>query len=172
MSRKKVLITGAAGRIGRVLNDGLKDRYDLRVLYNRTILEQQHDEEIFIGNITDLEKMEEVVDGCDAVIHMAGDPSTKASFEETVVANIRGTYCIYEASRRKGVKRVVFASTNHVTGYYEKKGQIYTTWDMPVRPDSYYGASKAYGEFLGQYYWDAFGLSVTSTTSSTTWWER
>ena len=162
MSRKKVLITGAAGRIGRVLNDGLKDRYDVRVLYNRTILEQQHDEEVFVGNITDLEKMEEVVDGCDAVVHMAGNPSTKASFEETVETNIRGTYCIYEASKRKGVKRVVFASSNHATGYYEKKGQIYTTWDMPVRPDSYYGASKAYGELLGQYYWDEFGLSVIS----------
>ncbi|MBT3602714.1 MAG: NAD(P)-dependent oxidoreductase, partial [Candidatus Latescibacteria bacterium] len=83
-----------------------------------------------------------------------------ASFEETVEANIKGTYGIYEACKRKGVKRVILASTNHVTGMYEKKGPIYTTWDMPVRPDSFYGASKAYDEALGRYYWDEYGLSV------------
>ena len=71
MSRKKVLITGAAGRIGQVLREGLQDRYDLRVLYNRTVLPQQETEEIRVGSITDLATMEQVVAGCDAVIHMA-----------------------------------------------------------------------------------------------------
>lgn len=160
MARMKVLITGAAGRIGRVLTEGLHERYRLRVLYNRTVLDQQYDEEIMVANITDLEKMEDAVDGMDAVVHMAGNPSGGASFEETVEANIVGTHNIYEACKRKGVNRVIFASTNHVTGMYEKKGPIYTTWDMPVRPDSYYGASKAYGEALGRYYVDAYGLSV------------
>ncbi|MFT5367825.1 MAG: UDP-glucose 4-epimerase [Candidatus Latescibacterota bacterium] len=160
MANKKVLITGAAGRIGQVLVDGLHERYDLRVLYNRTVLDQRHNEEIMVGNITDLDKMEEAVDGMDAVVHMAGNPSGGASFEETVEANIRGTYSLYEACKRKGVKRVILASTNHVTGMYEKKGPIYTTWDMPVRPDSFYGASKAYDEALGRYYWDEHGLSV------------
>ncbi len=160
MSRKRVLITGAAGRIGVVLTDGLHERYQLRVLYNRTILDQKYDEEVMVGNITDLEKMEEAVDGMDAVVHMAGNPSGGATFEETVEANIIGTYNIYEACKRRGVKRVIFASTNHVTGMYEKKGPIYTTWEIPVRPDSYYGASKAYGEALGRYYVDEYGLSV------------
>jgi uronate dehydrogenase len=160
VARKKVLITGAAGRIGRVLTEGLHERYQLRLLFNRTVLDQQYDEEIIVGNLGDLEKMEEAVDGMDAVIHMAGNPSGGASFEETVEANVVGTHNIYEACKRKGVKRVIFASTNHVTGMYEKKGPIYTTWDMPVRPDSYYGASKAYGEALGRYYFDAYGLSV------------
>ncbi|MCY4352842.1 MAG: NAD(P)-dependent oxidoreductase, partial [Gemmatimonadetes bacterium] len=116
MSRKKVLITGAAGRIGVVLTDGLYERYQLRVLYNRTILDQKYDEEVMVANITDLEKMEEAVDGMDAVVHMAGNPSGGATFEETVEANIIGTYNIYEACKRRGVKRVIFASTNHVTG--------------------------------------------------------
>jgi len=160
VARKKVLITGAAGRIGKVLTEGLHKRYQLRVLYNRTVLDQQYDEEVMVANITDLEKMEEAVDGMDAVVHMAGNPSGGASFKETVEANIIGTHNIYEACKRRDVKRVILASTNHVTGMYEKKGPIYTTWDMPVRPDSYYGASKAYGEALGRYYVDQYGLSV------------
>ena len=159
MSKKKVLITGAAGRIGRVLNEGLKDRYNIRVLYNRTVLDQQFEEEVMVGNITDLEKMEEAVDGCDAVIHMAGNPSMQATFEEVHEANSLGTYCIYEACVRRNCPRVIFASTNHVTGNYEKEG-IYVTPDMPIRPDSFYGACKAHGEGLGRYYSDKLGLGV------------
>jgi uronate dehydrogenase len=106
-----------------------------------------------------MDRMIEATAGIDSVIHMAGNPSGATPFEVILEANIRGTYTVYEASHRSGVRRVVFASTNHVTGYYEKNG-IYTTPDMPARPDSYYGASKAYGEDLGRYYVDAFGLSV------------
>lgn len=159
MAKKKVLITGAAGRIGKVLNEGLKDRYDLRVLYNRTVLDSQFGEEVIVGNITDLEKMEEAIDGCDGVIHMAGNPSTKATFLEVHEANSLGTHNIYEACVRRGCPRVVFASTNHVTGNYEKEG-IYVTPDMPIRPDSFYGACKAHGEGLGRYYSDKLGLGV------------
>ena len=68
-------------------------------------------------------------------------------------------YCTYEACKNAGVKRVVFASTNHVTGFYEQEG-MYTTPEMPVRPDSLYGASKAFGESLGRYYVDRYGLAV------------
>jgi nucleoside-diphosphate-sugar epimerase len=157
--RKKVLITGAAGRIGQVLRDGLQDRYDLRLLYNRTVLPAQGGEEVFIADITDLARMEEVVDGCDAVIHMAGNPNMDASFADCHQQNSLGTYCLYEACVRKNCPRVVFASTNHVTGMYEKEG-TYTSPDMPVRPDSFYGASKAHGEALGRYYSDNFDVAV------------
>ena len=159
MARKKVLITGAAGRIGSVLRDGLKHRYDVRLLYNRTVLPAGPGEEVVVGSLTDQEKMIEAVDGVDAVAHMAAIPTGAAPFDDVLEANIRGTYHIYEACRITGVGRVVYASTNHVTGYYEKKG-IYTTPDMPVRPDSHYGVSKAFGEAAGRYYSDAFGLSV------------
>lgn len=159
MGRKKVLITGAAGRIGSTLWAGLKDRYDLRLMFHRKVLPTEDGEEVVIGSVSDLDKMEEAVDGVDAVVHMAGFPSSRWPFEEVLDANIRGTYCVYEACRRKGVNRVVFASTNHVTGNYEKDG-IYTTPDMPVRPDSHYGVSKACGEAMGRYYSDRFGISV------------
>ena len=122
MAKRKVLITGAAGRIGRVLREGLKERYDLRLLYNRTVLPARGGEEVFVSDITDMEKMEEVVDGCDAVIHMAGNPEVGASFEDCHRQNSLGTYCLYEACVRRGCGRVVFASTNHVTGMYEKEG--------------------------------------------------
>jgi len=159
MARKKVLVTGAAGRIGQVLRRGLKEGYDLRLLYHRTVLPAEAGEEVIVGSVADLEKMEEGMEGMDAVVHMAGDPRVRAPWESVLETNIQGTYCVYEAARRQEVQRVVFASTNHVTGFYEKEG-TYTTPDMPARPDSFYGASKAFGEDLGRYYVDAFGMKV------------
>jgi len=159
MTRKKILITGAAGDIGRVLAAGLRDRYELRLLYHKNVLPAGPNEEICIGSITDLDKMTEVAEGMDAVVHMAGNPLEGAAFEEVLHSNIVGTYTVFEACRRTHVKRIVYASSNHVTGYYEIEG-VYTTPDMPVRPDGYYGVSKVFGEALGRYYRDAFGIAV------------
>ena len=159
MSRKKVLITGAAGRIGQVMRCGLKERYDLRLMYHRTVLEAEEGEEVVLGSVADLAAITEAVDGVDAVVHMAGDPETSATWESVLEKNIQGVYCTYEACKNKGVKRVIFASTNHVTGFYELDG-VYTTPEMPERPDSLYGVSKAFGEDLGRYYVDQYGLEV------------
>jgi uronate dehydrogenase len=92
-------------------------------------------------------------------VHLAANPSTRASFEETLRTNIVGTYHVFEAARQEGVGRVVFASTNHVTGMYERAGALVLP-NLPPRPDSYYGVSKAYGELLGRYYHDLYGLAV------------
>jgi len=159
VKRQKVLITGAAGRIGRVLRDGLRPRYDLRLMYHRTVLPATAGDEVVVGSIADLATMEGAAAGVDAIVHMAGNPSVRAPWEEVLEANIQGTYAVYEAAHRRGVARVVFASTNHVSGYYER-ARVYTRPEMPARPDSYYGVSKAFGEDLGQYYADAFGLAV------------
>ena len=159
MSRKKVLITGAAGRIGQVMRSGLKECYDLRLMYHRTVLEAEEGEEVVLGSVADLAAITEAVDGVDAVVHMAGDPETSATWESVLEKNIQGVYCTYEACKNKGVKRVIFASTNHVTGFYELDG-VYTTPEMPERPDSLYGVSKAFGEDLGRYYVDQYGLEV------------
>ena len=159
--RKRVLITGAAGRIGQVLRDGLRSHYDLRLMYHRTVLPAEDSEEVCQGPITDLSFVETAVDGVDAVVHMAGNPNVPATWEEVLEANIKGTYCLFEAARKQRVRRVIFASTNHVTGFYEQEG-VFTSPDMPERPDSFYGVSKAFGEDLGQYYVDEYGLEVIS----------
>ena len=158
MDRKNLLITGAAGGVGRVLREGLKDRYRLR-LHDRAPLSATAGEEIFVGDVTQLYHMVEVVDGIEAIVHLGGNPNLGAPWDAVLEANIRGTYTVFEAARRSGVKRIVFASTNHVTGFYEQEG-VYTRPDMPCRPDSLYGVSKAFGEHLGRHYVDRFGLSV------------
>lgn len=175
--QKRVLITGAAGRIGRTLAEYLALRYRLRLLYHRTVPEQHAaaaeesrrgglpvtlpggDREVMAGDIGDLAAMERACAEVDAVAHMAADPRVEAPWDDILQANVIGTYSVFEAAKRAGVPKVVYASSNHATGYYEKE-RVYTTPEMPVRPDSYYGVSKAFGEALGRYYVDAFGLSV------------
>ncbi len=158
-SRRLILITGAAGMIGKQLQGYLRDRYRLRLMYHRTVLPAVGDDEIIVGDVRDLPTVERAVDGVEAVVHLAGDPKVDATFESVIENNIRGTYNVYEAARRHGKPRVVFASTNHVAGWYEVL-KMYVTPEMPVRPDGYYGASKAFGEALGRWYSDAFGLPV------------
>lgn len=175
--KKTVLITGASGRIGQSLAQHLGECYRLRLLFHRSVPELYQEavqesrrsgavvsagesgHEVFAGDAGDLAAMQRACAGVDAVAHMAADPRVQASWEDILNANIIGTYNVYEAAHRAGVPKVVFASSNHATGFYEK-AQVYTTPEMPVRPDSYYGVSKAFGESLGRYYVDAFGLSV------------
>ena len=182
---KRLLITGAAGRIGKTLAEHLGERYRLRLLYHRTIPPEHepaaaharetgqpapitaapgaaipgegHD--VFVADAADLAAMEKACAGVNAVAHMAADPRVNAPWESILNANIVATYNVYEAARRAGCKKVIFASSNHATGYYEKEG-VYTTPEMPVRPDSYYGVSKVFGEAMGRYYADEHGLSV------------
>jgi nucleoside-diphosphate-sugar epimerase len=159
VERRLVLITGAAGMIGKQLQVFLRERYRLRLMYHRTRLPPVGDDEVVVGDICDLATVERAVEGVAAVVHLAGDPDEHATFESTFENNIRGTYNVYEAGRRHGKPRIVFASTNHVAGWYEVLKE-YVTPDMPVRPDGYYGASKAYGEALGRWYHDAFDVPV------------
>lgn len=158
-SRRLVLMTGAAGMIGKQLQGYLRERYRLRLMYHHTVLPTVGDDEVIIGDVCDLATVEKAVEGVDAIVHLAGDPKVNATFESVIENNIRGVYNVYEAAHRHGNQRVVFASTNHVAGWYEVE-KTYVTPDMPVRPDGYYGASKAFGEALGRWYHDAFGLPV------------
>ncbi len=164
MNRRKLLITGAAGKVGTAIRDHLRDRYRFRLLFHSSVPEVQPEDEIVLSDLADFECMVEAGAGVDAIIHLGiangrrGYP--RARYAQMIMeTNIRGTYNIFESARINGVPRVIFASTNHVTGFYEKEGQI-SRPDAPVRPDSMYGVSKAYGEALGRYYHDAFGMSV------------
>ncbi len=155
---QKVLITGAAGRIGRTLRAGLKDRCQLRLM-DRVPIEGAEVDDVHVGDVADVEWMAQVCQGVDAVVHLAGDPSTRAPWDSILEVNIKGTYGAYEGARRGGAQRLVFASSNHATGYYEQEG-VYTKPEMPVRPDSLYGVSKSFGEDLARFYVDEYGMKA------------
>jgi NAD+ dependent glucose-6-phosphate dehydrogenase len=160
MAKKRVLITGAAGRIGSHLSEALKERYELRVLYNRTVPEKPPVDDVYVADVSDYAAIAPALQGMDAVVHMAADPSPRATWESVRDKNIAGTYNVYEAARAAGCNKIVFASTNHVMGMYDRDRQWPIYANQPVRPDSLYGVSKAFGETLGQYYADQHGLSV------------
>ena len=158
--KRKSLITGAAGRIGSSLADLLKDRYDLRLHYHHTVPDRKPTQDFMIADVSKYDEIVPLMEGIDAVVHMAGDPSTRATWENVRARNIDGVYNVYEAARAAGVRRVVFASTNHVMGMYDRDQQWPIYANQPVRPDSLYGVSKAFGENLGRHYYDQHGLSV------------
>jgi uronate dehydrogenase len=144
-----IALTGAAGVIGSILARDM-DR-DLRLLDIRPAPGCQ------VLDIRDLAAVEAAFTGVDAVIHLSAIP-TEAPFEDILDHNLRGTYHVLEAARRCGVRRVVFASSNHVTGMYGRSDRIGP--DEPIRPDTLYGVSKAFGEALGRLYTEKWGVSV------------
>jgi uronate dehydrogenase len=162
--RDKIFITGAAGNVGSGLRRHLKDRYDFRLLFHRNIPAVEPGDEVVVSDLANFEDMVEACAGIDAIAHLGiaitqpGYPRTRYN-QMIMETNIHGTYNIFEAARINKVPVVIFASTNHVTGFYEKEN-IYTTPEMPIRPDSMYGVSKAYGEALGRFYHDQYGISV------------
>lgn len=158
--RKRVLITGAGGRIGSNLAERLRNRYDLRLMYNRNVPADPPTSDVVKVNCASFDQVASAMDGIDAVVHMAADPSTRAPWESVLENNIIGTYNVYEAARQAGVKRIVLASTNHVMGMYDRDRQWPIYADQPVRPDSLYGVSKAFGETLGRFWYDQHGVSV------------
>lgn len=159
---KKVLMTGASGAIGVSLRELLKERYALRLQERpggKAIGPAREGEEIVQADVADFDSMRAAVRGCDAVIHLAASSAVSTPWEDALQNNIVGMYNVLEAMRQEGVGRMVFATTNHVTGYYELNGRPCYP-DMPVRPDGYYGASKAFGEALARFYVDEHGLGV------------
>lgn len=159
MSRRKVLITGAGGRIGSSLARSLGDRYDLRLHYYPAAPEEPPVADHLVADIRRFGEIRPAMDGVEAVVHLAGDPHTGAPWEDVHGANIVGCYHVFEAARQAGVRRVIFASTNHVMGMYDRDRAWPVHPPQPVRPDSLYGVSKAFGEALARHYHDAFGMS-------------
>jgi NAD+ dependent glucose-6-phosphate dehydrogenase len=158
--RKKVLITGAAGQIGTAIRPFLRERYRLRLHDRRPVEQPVAGEETVQADITDLAAMEYVARGVDAVVHLAGDRRVHAPWEAVHDANIVGLYNVFEAARRVGARKVVYASTNHVMGMYDRDEAWPIHPDQPIRPDSLYGVSKAFGEALARFYADEYGMSM------------
>lgn len=153
-----LLLTGAAGGLGKDLRDLLSANCDvLRLSDRRDCGPARAGEEVVIADLADAVAVSEMVRGVDAIVHLGGI-SVESAFAPILQANILGLFNLYEAARQHGVKRVVFASSNHVTGYYRQSETI--TVNDPPRPDSLYGVSKAFGEDLSRFYFDRYGIET------------
>lgn len=154
----RILLTGAAGGLGRTLRERIKPWADIVRLSDLSVLGvAAAGEEIVYCDLADRGTMLSLLEGVDAVLHLGGI-SVEDRFEPIMQANILGLVNLYEAVHKAGVKRVVFASSNHAVGFHENTGVIDT--DAATRPDGYYGVSKCFGENLSRYYFDRFGIET------------
>ncbi|GLF98648.1 NAD-dependent epimerase/dehydratase family protein [Streptomyces yaizuensis] len=163
---RTVLLTGAAGGLGTLMRELLPAHgYALRLFDVRPVTGAP---DAIVADLADREALRAAVRGVDAVLHLAAI-SLESSFERILRANIEGTYHLYEAARAEGVRRVVFASSNHAVGFTPRPpggprvapGDLIRV-DAPRRPDTYYGLSKCFGEDLAQLYWDQYGVETVS----------
>ncbi len=155
-----ILITGAAGRIGTMLRSRLaRDGRLLRLLDIAPLAEPAGPaEEPVTASVTDLAAVTAACAGADAVIHLGGIP-TEDAWAPVLDVNINGTYTVFEAARRAGVPRVIFASSNHAVGFAPSASFPVADDARPV-PDTYYGVSKATGEALAALYAHRYGLDA------------
>ncbi|MEJ2174413.1 MAG: NAD(P)-dependent oxidoreductase [bacterium] len=154
---KTILITGAAGGIGGHLRRELAGKYRLRLSDIRPIKTLAKGETFARADLTKLGDLLRAAKGVDAIVHLGGY-SVEGRWEDIHPANIVGCYNAFEAARRNGVKRFLFATSNHAVGFYRRDEII--DHRVMVRPDSRYGVAKAFGEALGRLYADKYGLEV------------
>jgi len=153
---KRILLTGAAGRLGTELRRGLGSVAEvLRITDCEPMEDIQPREESVICNLADREALRDLTRDVDAIVHFGGI-ACEAGFDAILESNIIGSYNVYEGARRNGVSRIIFASSVHAIGFWSLEDHIDA--DSPVRPDSLYGVAKTYVESLSRFYWDKFGI--------------
>ncbi|SMX41880.1 NAD-dependent epimerase/dehydratase family protein [Maliponia aquimaris] len=176
---KKLVLTGAAGRLGSYLREPLSKLAD--ELVSTDIAEgvgKLYPGERYVqADLADLDAMLAVLEGADMVVHF-GAIGDEAPFDQILQSNIVGAYTVWEAAHRHGLRRVVYASSIHAVGMYPRQQFIGT--DVPHRPDTFYGLAKCFAEDLGRLYWEKRGLEsvclrilscaqVTSARALGTW---
>lgn len=171
--KKRVLITGSAGKIAEVLAGALGDTYE----FSGIDIQPTDVISTLVADMSDFDAVHRAFQGQDVVLDLAAVTDDEAPWEPVHGISIPATYNALEAARRAGVKRFIFASSNHATGMYETDQPYsdivagryegidpdnipYVTADMPVRPDGPYGIAKVFGEAAGRYYSDRYGMSV------------
>jgi nucleoside-diphosphate-sugar epimerase len=157
LPRTKVLITGAAGRIGSFLTQHLADRYEF-VLADVVPPTDLHGHRFIEADIADLEAMRTVCHGIDTVVHLAADPNMEATWDSLLPRNIVGLYNVFQAAHEASCRRVIFASSVNAVFGYPAEVQVHT--GMPVRPLNLYGATKCWGEAVACFYADQLDLSA------------
>src|SRR5947209_10387357 len=158
-SSTKVALSGASGQLGRFLRPALLDKgVNLRSAGGRTPLEPLHDgEDVMYGDLRDAANVDKLLEGVNVLIHMAGT-SVERPLPEVIENNLVGLNAIYEGARRHGVKRIVFASSNHAIGMHDVGTKL--GLDCDFRPDGFYGLSKMWGEGMARLYWDKHGIET------------
>jgi uronate dehydrogenase len=154
---KTILITGAAGDVGTHLRRELAGKYVLKVSDLRSLKKINKEEKFVRADISKFSDALRITKGVDAIVHLGGY-SVEGPWNGILNANIVGCYNMFEAARRNGVRRILFPTSNHATGFYRRDQTI----DHRVypRPDSRYGVSKVFGEALGSLYADKYGMEV------------
>jgi uronate dehydrogenase len=153
---ERILITGAAGRLGSELRKRLAPlAASIRLADREPFGDLAPHEEEAVFDLADMEATVAAAKDCDAIVHFGG-AALESPWQAILDSNIRGSYHIYEGARQQGAKRVVYASSVHAIGYHEIEAQIDV--DAPPRPDSLYGVSKNFVESLSRLYWDKFGI--------------
>jgi uronate dehydrogenase len=157
MQIERLLITGAAGALGSVLRRHLVGRYPALRLSDRHDLGQAGPgEEMVVCDLADAAAVDRLLEGVDACVHLGGQP-VEADWPTLMASNIVGCVNLWEAARKAGTRRILFASSNHAVGFYPRSQRIDHT--SPPKPDSRYGLSKAFGEDLGLTYANKHGIS-------------
>ncbi|MBY4590176.1 MULTISPECIES: NAD-dependent epimerase/dehydratase family protein [Rhizobium] len=157
---KRIAMTGAAGRVGTLLRPLLRAHFGHVSLIDLQEPTGLGDNETFVrADLTKLDETKAALKDIDGVVHLAGIASG-TDMNAILHANVLGTYNLYEAARINKVERVVYASSNHATGFYPR-GEIISPLD-PMRPDSPYGLSKCWGELVAGLYYDTSGIRSLS----------
>jgi nucleoside-diphosphate-sugar epimerase len=161
----RLLITGAAGNMGRLLRPLLRrEGRVLRLADLAELTDLQPGEETVTADVTDPDAIAKACQGMDAVLHLGGI-SVEAAFEDVLAINVAGTQNLLRAAVDAGVSKVLLASSNHAVGFYRRgdvpPGSDGLPDDLPPRPDTFYGWSKAAIEALGSLYHNRYGIDVT-----------
>jgi nucleoside-diphosphate-sugar epimerase len=174
MSRRpRVLITGASGRIGRILTAGLSERYEISGLDRRG----DRSRGVRRADLTRLRGLRRRFEGVDAVIDLAAQPSETAPWKPVYENNMATTINVFQTAQLAGIRRVVYASSCHAAGMYERDEPYASICagryegldperiprlmgDVPARPDGPYGVAKVMGEAAGRWYAEEHGMTV------------
>ena len=154
---KTILITGAGGGVAGMVRPLLREEYRLRLSDRVPVTGLQPGETFVLADLSDADALTRAIRGVDGILHLGGY-SLEADWQTILPANIQGAYNVFETARREGVRRIVFASSNHVVGFYPRSETIPV--EATLRPDSRYGVSKAFGEALGGLYAYKYGAEV------------
>ncbi len=153
---QRLLITGAAGNLGRAARAHFKGRQPhLRLSDVAAMAEAGEGEEVMRCDLADAAAVDRLCEGVDAIIHLGGQ-AIEAPWPVVMAANVQGAVNLWEAARRHGVERVIFASSNHAIGLHRREVTLQPR--SPTRPDSRYGVSKVFGESVAELYASKFGV--------------